>query len=109
MTLAPLSEPWSCSSQPNLLAATGQRRYAIKEMQAGCRVPHVSPLETWGFHLYSVTPILCHPERSRRTLRLLGSEEEVQAGCRVPHVSPLETWGFHLYSVTPILCHPERS
>src|SRR5580658_4677524 len=30
MTLAPLSEPWSCSSQPNLLAATGQRRYAIK-------------------------------------------------------------------------------
>jgi hypothetical protein len=23
-------EPWSCSSQPNLLAATGQRRYAIK-------------------------------------------------------------------------------
>jgi len=78
-------------------------------VQAGCRVPHVSPLETWGFHLYSVTPILCHPERSRGTLRLLGSEEEVQAGCRVPHVSPLETWGFHLYSVTPILCHPERS
>ncbi|HET9407113.1 MAG TPA: hypothetical protein VFO39_07730, partial [Candidatus Sulfotelmatobacter sp.] len=23
-------EPWSCSSQPNLLAVTGQRRYAIK-------------------------------------------------------------------------------
>jgi hypothetical protein len=30
MTLAPLSEPWSCLSQPNLLAATSQRRYAIK-------------------------------------------------------------------------------
>src|SRR5208283_5416637 len=34
MTLAPLREPWSCSSQPNLLAATGQRRYAIKAAQA---------------------------------------------------------------------------
>ncbi len=32
MTLAPLGEPWSCLSQPNLLAATSQRRYAIKRL-----------------------------------------------------------------------------
>jgi hypothetical protein len=25
-------EPWSCSSHTNLLAATGQRRYAIKSL-----------------------------------------------------------------------------
>src|SRR6202035_1823481 len=26
-------EPWSCLSQPNLLAVTGQRRYAIKRSE----------------------------------------------------------------------------
>src|SRR5438105_1298662 len=30
MTLAPLSEPWSCFVATNLLAATSQRRYVIK-------------------------------------------------------------------------------
>jgi hypothetical protein len=30
MTLAPLSEPWSVFVATNLLAATSQRRYAIK-------------------------------------------------------------------------------
>ena len=56
MTLAPLSEPWSCSSQPNLLAATGQRRYAIKAAE--------SPAEPETPSEGSLRQVLSHPNQT---------------------------------------------